>query len=91
MYVDDCTIRFEEMIKDNLWYEGGPIMVDMDIILMQVADEVCHNYHWDYAYAEDPDLSNECPMWELWELVSWKNNIKKLVKERISCSDHQDD
>jgi len=45
MYVDDCTIRFEEMIKDNLWYEGGPIMVDMDIILMQVADEVCHNYH----------------------------------------------
>jgi len=20
MFVDDCTIRFEEMTKDNLWY-----------------------------------------------------------------------
>lgn len=73
------------MIKDSLWYDGGPIMVDMDIILMQIENEVCHNYHWDYAYAVDPIYPMNA-LWELPGLVSWKNNIKNLLKERISSN-----
>lgn len=54
-----------------------------------VANESCHRYHWDYLDAEDPHFSNECPMRVVRALFpEEKNNIKKLIKERISYNDH---